>query len=42
MPAYAGGSNVVDAKVWYLSKKLGERAAMIETVPGAGYRYRCR
>jgi hypothetical protein len=37
---YTGGSNVVDAKVWSLRKKLGERAAMIETVPGAGYRFR--
>lgn len=37
---YTGGSNVVDAKVWSLRKKLGEHAEMIETVPGAGYRFR--
>jgi two-component system alkaline phosphatase synthesis response regulator PhoP len=37
---YTGGSNVVDARVWSLRKKLGEHAEMIETVPGAGYRFR--
>jgi hypothetical protein len=37
---YTGGSNVVDARVASLRKKLGERAAMIETVPRAGYRFR--
>jgi hypothetical protein len=37
---YTGGSNVVDARVWSLRKKLGEHADMIETVPGAGYRLR--
>ncbi len=37
---YTGGSNVVDARVASLRKKLGEHAEMIETVPGAGYRLR--
>lgn len=34
------GSNVVDAVVRSLRKKLGERAPMIETVRGVGYRLR--
>jgi hypothetical protein len=33
-----GGSNVVDAVVRSLRKKLGERAGVIETVTGHGYR----
>ena len=37
---YTGGSNVVDARMASLRKKLGQRAAMIETVPGTGYRFR--
>ena len=35
---YDGGSNVVDVVVRSLRKKLGERAALIETVRGTGYR----
>ncbi len=34
------GSNVVDTVVRSLRKKLGERAPMIETVRGRGYRLR--
>lgn len=34
------GSNVVDALVRSVRKKLGDRAPMIETVRGAGYRLR--
>ena len=37
---YHGGSNVVDAVVKSLRKKLGERASLIETVHGRGYRLR--
>lgn len=37
---YHGGSNVVDAVVRSLRKKLGNRASAIETVHGAGYRLR--
>jgi DNA-binding response OmpR family regulator len=37
---YEGGSNVVDVVVGSLRKKLGERAALIEAVRGAGYRLR--
>ena len=37
---YMGGSNVVDARVRSLRKKLGPRAGMIETVTGVGYLYR--
>jgi Transcriptional regulatory protein, C terminal/AAA ATPase domain len=37
---YDGGSNVVDAVVRSLRKKLGARASEIETVTGAGYRLR--
>jgi len=38
--SYTGGSNVVDAAVWAIRKKLGDAAAMIETVTGIGYRFR--
>jgi hypothetical protein len=38
--APAGGSNVVDVLIRSLRRKLGDRAAMIETVRGAGYRLR--
>ena len=34
------GSNVVDAKISSLRKKLGVHASMIETVSGLGYRFR--
>lgn len=37
---YEGGSNVVDARIRSLRKKLGEHAWMIETVTGVGYRFR--
>lgn len=37
---YSGGSNVVDAVVRTLRRKLGDRAATIESVRGVGYRYR--
>jgi DNA-binding response OmpR family regulator len=37
---YQGGSNVVDVVIRALRRKLGERASVIETVHGAGYRYR--
>lgn len=37
---YEGGSNVVDVIVRSLRTKLGERALVIETVRGAGYRFR--
>lgn len=37
---YDGGSNVTDTIVLALRKKLGERASVIETVRGLGYRYR--
>ena len=36
----SGGSNVVDAVVRGLRKKLGDHAGCIETVSGVGYRYR--
>lgn len=36
---YAGGSNVIEANVRSLRKKLGDRAASIETVRGLGYRF---
>lgn len=36
---YAGGSNVIEALVRSLRKKLGERAAWIETIRGIGYRF---
>jgi hypothetical protein len=35
----AGGSNVLEAAVRSLRKKLGDRAAAIETVRGVGYRF---
>lgn len=38
--SYAGGSNVVDAVIRTLRRKLGDQAASIETVWGTGYRYR--
>jgi DNA-binding response OmpR family regulator len=37
---YQGGSNVVDVVVRSLRKKLGSRAAAIETVTRVGYRLR--
>ena len=37
---YHGGSNVVDVVIRALRKKIGPRAAMIETVRGVGYRFR--
>lgn len=37
---YDGGSNVVDAVVRLLRKKLGEHASCIETISGIGYRFR--
>jgi hypothetical protein len=36
---YAGGSNIIEALVASLRRKLGERAAAIETVRGVGYRF---
>ena len=36
---YAGGSNVIEALVKSLRRKLGDRAAAIETVRGLGYRF---
>jgi DNA-binding response OmpR family regulator len=38
--SYDGGSNVVDVVIRALRKKLGDRAAVIETVQGVGYRLR--
>jgi predicted ATPase len=38
--SYEGGSNVVDAVVRALRKKLGAYAAALETVTKVGYRYR--
>ena len=37
---YAGGSNVVDAVVRSLRRKLGGAASVVETVRGSGYRLR--
>ena len=37
---YYGGSNVVDVVIRGLRKKLGDRAFVIETVQGVGYRFR--
>jgi hypothetical protein len=37
---YDGGSNVVDVVIRALRKKLGDRASVIETVQGVGYRLR--
>ncbi len=36
----AGGSNVIEANVWSLRKKLGDQASCIETIRGLGYRFR--
>jgi DNA-binding response OmpR family regulator len=36
---YAGGSNVIEALMKSLRRKLGDRAAAIETVCGLGYRF---
>jgi len=36
---YAGGSNVIEALVKSLRRKLGNRASAIETVRGVGYRF---
>jgi two-component system alkaline phosphatase synthesis response regulator PhoP len=36
---YAGGSNVIEANVRSLRRKLGDRATSIETVRGLGYRF---
>ena len=36
---YAGGSNVIEALVRSIRRKLGDRAAAIETVRGLGYRF---
>jgi DNA-binding response OmpR family regulator len=36
---YAGGSNVIEANVRSLRRKLGDRAASIETVRGLGYHF---
>ena len=38
--SYDGGSNVVDVVIRTLRKKLGDRASVIETVQGVGYRLR--
>jgi hypothetical protein len=38
--SYDGGGNVVDVVVRSLRKKLGEKASLIETVHGVGYRFR--
>ena len=37
---YAGGSNVVDVVIRALRKKLSDKASVIETVQGVGYRLR--
>jgi len=37
---WVGGSNVVEVAVSALRRKLGPRAAALETVRGAGYRLR--
>jgi hypothetical protein len=39
-PAYAGSSNVVDAVVCTLRRKLGNESHRLETVSGVGYRLR--
>jgi DNA-binding response OmpR family regulator len=36
---YTGGSNVIEANVRSLRRKLGDRAGSIETVRGLGYRF---
>jgi hypothetical protein len=38
--SHDGGSNVVDVVIRTLRKKLGDRASVIETVQGVGYRLR--
>jgi len=38
---YDVGSNVVDAVIKNLRKKLGKQAGSIETVAGFGYKFRC-
>jgi DNA-binding response OmpR family regulator len=38
--SYTGGSNVVDAVIRTLRRKLGDHASAIETVSGVGYRLR--
>jgi hypothetical protein len=38
--SYDGGSNVVDVVIRALRKKLGDKASVIETVQGVGYRLR--
>ncbi len=38
--SYDGGSNVVDVVIRALRKKLAEKAFVIETVQGVGYRLR--
>ncbi|MGH7484187.1 MAG: winged helix-turn-helix domain-containing protein, partial [bacterium] len=38
--SYTGGSNVIEAVVRSLRKKLQERASCVETVSGVGYRFR--
>ena len=38
--SYHGGSNVIDAVIRGLRKKMGNRAALLETVQGVGYRLR--
>lgn len=39
---YEGGSNVVDAVVRTLRRKLGDQSDRVETVTGVGYRLRSR
>jgi hypothetical protein len=39
---YTGGSNVIEAVVRSLRKKLRDRAPCVETVSGVGYRFRSR
>jgi DNA-binding response OmpR family regulator len=34
------GSNVIEAVIRSLRKKLGDRASAIETIRGSGYRFR--
>ena len=36
---YAGGSNVIEALVKSLRRKLGNRSEAIQTVRGLGYRF---
>jgi DNA-binding response OmpR family regulator len=38
--SYDGGGNVVDVVIRALRKKLGDKASLIETVHGVGYRLR--